>query len=294
LAGGLVPEGWNLALADVDTAVALIGPRLASSDYSELLAGLRPRIAFAVEQGALVADFQSQPRLKLEYIPGGTAEAADIWLEVGIESGVLTRPLSISFRRFAREHVILEKLLSRCLLGQRPYPPEDLSDIVFPASFWSWEQVREWTASENIHLREYGRKDDDRVLIVSLGLSLWCASHLREEQGCFELLVLTRAVSDVSLLATELAGWLDYAIRRQTPISRNEWLEYSEGVLPGTKLAGFAVQAPDFLPNRFPVLDRWATWNLLVGLTPAQLTDVKSTNRKVFNLPHQDTETAYR
>lgn len=261
---------------DIDALASVLGPRLATSDYSELLSVLHPRFAVAVPGGALVADLHAEGRLKLEYLPGHAIETEAVSIRVTIEGRELRRPLEITFHRYAPEDELLGKLLRRCLLGERPYPPQDLSEIVFPASFLRWRLSREWPGPERTLLRRYEREETGQVLIASTGLSLWGAQKLTNPGDACELLVLVRDASEEETLTDELAAWAAYSMRERTPILRGERLEYAEGNLPGTALAGFSVEKPDFLPDGFPVLGGWATWNLLVGATGEKLDQMRS------------------
>jgi hypothetical protein len=256
---------------DAETAASVLGPRLATSDYSELLAELRPRFGVAVQGGALVADFRTEKRLKLEYIPGHAVDSEAVSIQATIEGHELRRPLEITFQRYAPEDELLGKLLSRCLLGERPYPPADLTEIVFPASFVGWRLEREHPGPERTRLRRYVSEGTGQVLIASVGLSLWGAQNLPDRDNACELLVHAGTPDEEEALTTELAEWVAYSIGRRAPILQGEWLENDEGAIPGTGFSGFIVQKPGFLPDGFPVLGGWATWNLLNGATAEEL-----------------------
>jgi hypothetical protein len=208
-------------------------------------------------------------------VENGGSELAEAWIEMTANGGAIAPPLTITFPQHRAGHILLEKMLSKVLLRSAPYPAEDLEEVVFPAAFQDWVVGKEWNGPEQIVIREYSSKSDDRVAVTSVGFSRWSVEHHGSEQAACELLILTDQNSDIERIAGELGGWLEHSVRLGERIQTGGWLEYEEGVLPGSDLAGFVVRAPEFLPSGFPVLSEWATWNVLVGVTPAEMRAIK-------------------
>lgn len=158
----------------------------------------------------------------------------------------------------------------------------DRERIVFPCLFgFEAPEVLYVNPRHGVRCLKYAKADERWAALVTSGFSdpergeaAFEVEGIELSGSGYELLLLTPDGN--AEIERQFVDWTAYACRPRFNVVRDEYLEYEESVVPGTDLAGFIVVAPSEYPGVFPVGEKLALFNLLVGVTGEELERAKT------------------
>ncbi len=263
-------------------------------------------ISFGREGLLVNLDFASQ-RIDFEHVPDPRQAQPPLWVEVRERdllafAGALT-PIPnlkvVTPGSPTPPPPPLERLLLRVFTPPgTPSPVSDREDLIDATLFGFREPKVLWRAEElPVQVLFYPEAVDGLHAYVTSGFSnpelgpaAVSGDGLPASGFGYELILLDE--QPVSLLAGQFVAWTRYVCRTREHILRGNWLEYEEGGLPGTVLAGFLIVPPLSIPPSFPVGVGLGLWNLLLGATREELDLAKKT--RVTDVAQKLLEAGYR
>jgi hypothetical protein len=258
-------------------------------------------------EGLLVnLDFASQA-IDFEYVADPRASSSPLWLETKERDlqafAAAAQPIpSLKVVRPAASDLppSMERLLLRVFSPPgAPAPVSDREDLIYEALFGAREPQQLWKADDlPVQVLFYPDAVDGLHAYVTSGLSdpelgppaPVQAETLPPSGFGYEMILFDE--KPLSLLAGQFVAWVRYVCRTREHIVPGNWLEYEEGGLPGTALAGFLIVPPVTIPRTFPVGSGEAQWSLLLGATAEELDLAKRT--RVMEVAQKLLEAGYR
>ncbi len=120
--------------------------------------------------------------------------------------------------------------------------------------------------------------DEEYKVVYTLGLSQYY-DELLDEDGdkIFGSEWIIKVEKSDDFLPLEMINWLVYAIQNNclSSFEQGDWLEYKEGRIPKSSMAGFAILSPISFINTLPFKDGYLSFNLFLSITKDELTEVK-------------------
>ena len=257
-------------------------------------------------EGMLVnLDFENES-ITFEYVPDPRESTSALWIEMKerdllalanelrvVPDLKIVRPAAVTL------NPAMERMLLRVFTPPgAPTPITDREDLIYPALFGFGEPKVLWQADDlPVQVLFYPEAVEGQHAYVTSGLSnpelgppATTTEGLPPSGFGYELILLDEKL--LSLLAGQFVAWTRYVCRTKEHVLRGNWLEYSEGGLPDTNLAGFLIVPPLLIPEEFPVGAGTAQWNLLLGATAEELALAKSTS--VMDVAQKLLEAGYR
>jgi hypothetical protein len=232
-------------------------------------------------------DFRSG-RVRMSLAESSAAAEPEFWVEMDRRSlleASATSPVRATVSRSTRGKDLpgaLDEILARCLDGSRAGPAAaDREALVFGPLFGFPAPETLWRSPDGaVRVLLYREGLEGLTACVTSGFTnpevgkpAFPSKDHRLLGFGYELVVLCRG--DVPVLWRELEGWARYVLETGNHVLRGNWLEYREGLIPNTDLGGFVVVAPATFPDSFPLAGGLGQWNLLLGVTPAELREAK-------------------
>lgn len=216
----------------------------------------------------------------------------ELWVKVNerelIEFAESGKPLSeISIYTSELGQVLdppVERILQRIFIppDNGTYPLSDRVELVYGGLFGFQEPKVIWKSSRSdLFVLKYEGVFDGLDIYMTSGFTnpdIGC-SKVKLEEGKvsgygYELMILA-GLND-TVLIREFIDWVKYIDDTGKHIYQGQYLEYPEGVIPGTELGGFIVLSPLEFPEVIPVADGFGVLNMLIGVTPRELDVVKN------------------
>jgi hypothetical protein len=263
-------------------------------------------LSTGVEGLAVDLDF-ARGSVDFEYVGEPTPDRAPLWLEVR-ERDLLA--FASDAKPLPRPKIVrpagsdappeLERLLLRVFTAPgTPTPVSDREDLVYPALFGTRPAQQLWKAEDlPVQVLFYPEAVEGRHAYVTSGFSnpeLGPPATPPDDvppSGFGYEMILFEEEQALGPLAGQFVAWVRYVCRSREHVVRGNWLEYAEGGLPGTVLAGFLIVPPVTIPRTFPVGTGQAQWSLLLGATAEELALAKQT--RVMDVAQKLLEAGYR
>jgi hypothetical protein len=259
-------------------------------------------------EGLLVNLDFAQQAIDFQHVPDVAEARAPLWIELrerellAFASDARPIPTLKVVRPPSSADLLpsIERLLLRVFTPPgTPTPVTDREDLVYDALFGPREPQQLWKSDDlPVQVLFYPEAVNGLHAYVTSGFSdpelgppaPVQAAALPPSGFGYEMILLDE--QPLSLLAGQFVAWTRYVCSTREHIVPGNWLEYSEGGLPGTTLAGFLIVPPVTLPRSFPVGPGEAQWSLLLGATAEELDLAKRT--RVMEVAQKLLEAGYR
>jgi hypothetical protein len=291
-----------------DAVVHALQDILDNSPYFEFL--FRNAAQFGVSlgrDGVLVNMDYDQEEVGFEYVADVTQAHPPLWVEMKerdllafAQGGAPIPNLKVKVER-AVLHPSLERMLMRVFTPPGlPLPVSDREDLIY-ASLFGFKPGLEMALTQDpeVVALAYPEAIDGLHVYASSGFSnpqLGPPAFTFKDQSLsgfgYELVMLSEELEGT--LKTQFINWVAYVCRTKEHIVRGNWLEYEEGLLPGTSIGGYLIVPPTKFPDKFPMGEnRMAWWNLMLPATPAELKAAKQSGvldvaQKIFEAGFED------
>ncbi len=263
---------------------------LKRSPYSEYLYRNATRIGFRFENGSVMLNINySNGSINLENYDDGNLIEPELWVEVYerelIEFAENEKPFSkINISTSGLGQVLepaVERIIQRILMPcNNGYPLCDRIELIYGGLFGFDDPEMIWKGKNNLYVLKYEKAFKGFDVYVTSGFTNpdIGKSDIKLEEGKvsgygYELMILAN-IND-TILVKEFVEWVKYIDVTGKHIYQGQYLEYSEGIIPGTNLGGFIVLSPLELPEVIPVSDGFGVFNMLIGVTKEELEVVK-------------------
>lgn len=273
-----------------DAVVAALQQIIQGSPFFPILFPVVRQFGLSLgRDGMLVNLDHASDNVDFEYTADVTQDKPPIWIEVK-ERDLL---------RYAEEGAAIPNLKMRTDASVLPPPVErllmklftppsakmpvsDREDLIYAALFGFKEPVGLAQIEDPpVIALAYPEAVGGLHAFVSSGLS---NPDLGPPAFEYEDTTLSGFGYELVMLAEDLEGplreqfvnWVRYVCRTKEHIVRGNWLEYEEGLLPGTTIGGYLIVPPTKFPEEFPLGEgRSAWWNLLLPATPQEIAQAK-------------------
>jgi hypothetical protein len=242
-----------------------------------------------------------------EYVDDVTKATPALWVEVKerdllrfAEEGVAIPNLKVRTDS-AILHPALERLLMRLFTpASAKMPVSDREDLIYASLFGFKDPVGVWQGEEPpVIVLSYPEAVGGLHAFVTSGFS---NPELGPPAFTFRETTLSGFGYELVMLAEDLEGplrdqfvaWARYVCRTKEHIVRGNWLEYEEGLLPGSTIGGYLIVPPTKFPDKFPMGEgRMAWWNLLLPATPQEIAAAKQSGaldvaQRIFEAGFED------
>lgn len=263
------------------------------SPYFEYLIRNAAKIGFKFENGCVLLTINHRKgTINLNNSPSCEGIEPELW--VGIDEKELMelvaneRPLSkltITTSGLGQAlHPIVETIIQRIFTPPQNlgYPLSDRVELVYGGLFGFQEPELIWQSPKNdLVVLKYGKGFESLDVYVTSGFTNpnIGKSKVNLEEGKtsgygYELIIF--AAYNDAILVKEFVDWVKYIDDTGNHIYQGQYLEYHEGMIPGTNLAGFIILGPLEFPDVIPVADGFGTFNMLIGITQEELEAAKN------------------
>jgi Suppressor of fused protein (SUFU) len=272
---------------DKNSIVTIVQSVLERSPYFYYVFRHARQLGFRIGEHSLLMDLEfDSGKVNFSFLEPLAKAQPQLWVEVeehallSLESDHNRILLRIeTSERGQVLHPAVERLLLKCFepTSNRSGTISDREDLIYAALFDFVEPQTLWRSTN-------GQLAGLRFPEGAEGLDAYVSSGFSNpDTGAPSLVVegikLVGFGYEVAVLAApqdrmigrELVGWIRYVHETGNHILRGNWLEYEEGVIPGTGLAGFLVVSPSSFPELFPLIDGFCCWHLLLGVTKPEL-----------------------
>lgn len=196
-------------------------------------------------------------------------------------------------------HRAASALLTRLFWPRAADVVRDREEVIYPAIFGvARPAVTLEIETLPVRIHAYLGAFGDNTAYVTSGLSapdigepaFVCDGASLSGFG-YELALI--AEPDADVLRDQFVAWVRRLCRTKDHYLRGNWLEYAEGLLPGTGLGGFLVVPPVSFVGEFPLGDKQAFWHVLLPATPEEIayakqTDVLEVAQRIFEAGYED------
>lgn len=257
--------------------------------------------------GILVNMDFAQDNIDFEYVADVTQAKPPLWIECKerdllayAQQGTFIPDLKMRTDE-AVLHPSLERLLMRVFTPpSAKLPVNEREDMIYRSLFGFKDPLElAETANPQVMVLAYPAAIEGLHAYVSSGLS---NPELGPPAFTFRDVPLSGFGYELVMLSEELDGelknqfinWVSYVCRTKEHIVRGNWLEYQEGLLPGTSIGGYLIVPPTQFRPKFPMgEDRMAWFNLLLPATPQEIAAAKQSGvldvaQKIFEAGFQD------
>ncbi|MBV7275914.1 suppressor of fused domain protein [Clostridium sp. PL3] len=261
---------------------------LEKSPYFEYLYRNAKQIGFKFEKECelLTLDYEKES-VNIKTFDSGKKLEPELWVELDeaelirfAEKGIaLSRIVISTSDKGQLLDPAIDTILRRIFMPptDKKYPLNDRVELIYGGMFGFQEPTIVWKSDKSqLLVIKYDNVFNGLDVYITAGFTNPTLEHslIELEEGKisgygYELMIF--AESDDIVFHRELISWAKYIDDTGNHIYQGQYLEYNEGIIQGTNLAGFILLTPIEFPEVIPVSDGFGVLNLLIGVTEKEL-----------------------